>query len=212
MKVYDCEQRSEEWFELRKGVFTASDMGAWVLAEKRNKTQEKAAFSAICKKLAEMSGCEMEPVFQNWAMKWGTEHEDEARDFYTEETGNEVEEVGFCIHDNGGFGCSPDGFIHERKGMLEIKCPLPQTQVKRLLQGGFPDEHFIQCHMQMAVTGCKYVDFYSYCPSLPSFSARLDWDDTTYKMLAGLNRLSKELKEHQTHIFKLWDEMKNKTK
>jgi hypothetical protein len=96
--------------------------------------------------------------------------------------------------------------------MLEIKCPLPQTQVKRLLQGGFPDEHLIQCHVQMAVTGCKHVDFYSYCPSLPSFSARLDWDETTCKILAGLNRLSKELKEHRGRIAKLWDEMKSKIK
>jgi putative phage-type endonuclease len=211
MKVYDqIEQGTDEWLALRLGVFSASEIGIWVTSDKRNKTQDKAAMSLICKKLAEISGCEMEPFFDNWAIRRGNELEPEARIAYTEETGLEVEEVGFCMHDNGSFGCSPDGFIRDREGMLEIKCPLPQTHVKYLLDGELPDTYKCQVHMQMAVTGAKYTDFYSYCPGLPSMRISVLRDDFTESMLSGLLRLSYEFEGHKKTMADLWDQMKSR--
>jgi len=208
MKVIDCAQRSDEWFEARKGVFTASSMGAWVSKEKRTKTDEKAALTAICKNLAEMSGCELAPIFANWAMTRGTELEPEAREYYEKESGNKVEEVGFCIHDNGGFGCSPDGFIDDRKGMVEIKCPEPQTHVKYIFGESLPDTYKVQVHMQMSVTGASYSDFYSYCPGLPSMLIRVERDAYTEDLLRGLIRLSAEFKEYKTIMAAKWETMK----
>jgi len=208
MLVIDCEQRSDEWFEARKGVFTASVMGMWVLKEKRTKTDDKAALTAICKCLAEMSGCELAPIFANWAMKRGTELEPEAREYYEKESGNKVEEVGFCIHDNGGFGCSPDGFIDERKGMVEIKCPEPQTHVKYIFGEVLPDTYKVQVHMQMAVTGASYSDFYSYCPGLPSMLIRVERDEFTEDLLRGLIRLSAEFTDYKSIMAVKWNAMK----
>jgi putative phage-type endonuclease len=211
MKYFDkVIQGSDEWLELRSGVFTASEIGVWVSKDKRTKTDDKAALTLICKKLAEMSGCEMEPFFDNWAMRRGTELEPEARSAYTDETGIEVEEVGFCLHDNGGFGCSPDGFIENREGMLEIKCPLPQTHVRYLLDGELPEAYKCQVHMQMAVTGAEHTHFYSYCPSLPSMRVDVPRDDFTESMLSGLLRLTYEFDAYKAVMKTKWDEMKSR--
>ena len=211
MKVYEeLIQGTEEWLDVRKGVFTASEMGVWITSDKRNKTQEKAAFFVICRNLAEMSGCELEPFFENWAMRRGTALEPEARQFYTEETGNKVEQVGFALHDNGGFGCSPDGFIDDRKGMLQIKCPVPNTHCKYLLEPGLPDTHKVQVHFEMAVTGAQYNDFYAYCPGLPSMLYRVERDEYTESILSGLLRLSVEFKSYQSKMSALWAEMKKR--
>ena len=211
MKVYeDLIQGSDLWLETRKGVFTASSMGAWVLKEKRTKTDDKAAVKAICKNLAEMSGCELAPIFANWAMTRGTELEPEAREYYEQESGNKVEQVGFCIHDNGGFGCSPDGFIDDRKGMVEIKCPIPDTHVGYIFGEELPDTYKVQVHMQMAVTGASYSDFYSYCPGLPSMLIRVDRDEFTEDLLRGLIRLSAEFKDYKAIMSQKWNDMKSR--
>ena len=209
MKIHDVEQKSEAWLELRKQYFTASASGAWVAAETRNKTQDKAAKTAIYKKLAEVSGCEMKPHYEDWSMKKGTENEPAARAAYTEETKREVEEVGFCSHDTALAGASPDGLIDEREGGLEIKAPEPQTQVKYINE---PDELVayckVQAHHQMAVTGCKYIDLYSYCPGLPSVLVRVERDAFTEDLLRGLIRLSAEFKEYKKTMSIKWQEMK----
>ena len=212
MKVHkEIIQGSDQWLALRSQYFTASTSGKWVTAEKRNKTQEKAAFGAICKKLAEISDCEMKPHYEDWGMKRGTELEPEARDAYTEETGRAVEEVGFCSRDDITAGASPDGFINEREGMMEIKSPEPQTQVKYILcQDHLIEYCYNQVHHQMAVTGCKYVDLYSYCPGLPSVLVRIERDAFTEDLLRGLVRLSAEFKIYKKVMSLKWLEMKNR--
>jgi len=214
MKVYeDIIQGSEEWLELRKSVFTASSMGLWITADSRSKTQEKAALTAIKKKLAEYAGCELKPTYPDWNMERGTALEPEARQFYSDETGNKVEEVGFVLHDNERMGCSPDGFIDDRKGMLQIKCPSPDTHlgylIESLVSGPFlPDTNKVQLHFEMAITGAKYNDYYAYCPGLPSMLYRVQRDDYTESVLSGLLRLSGEFKIYQKKLEVLWDQMK----
>lgn len=208
MKVYDVEQKSEAWFDLRRKVFTASVSAAWIAAENRSAKQEGAAKTAIYKKLAEKSGCEMKPNNADWSMKRGTRLESDAREQYEKETGNTVEEVGFCVHDTALAGASPDGFVNDRKGMVEIKVPESQTHVKYI----FEPEEFIkyckfQAHQQMAVTGCNYVEIFSYCPGLPSVRLTIKRDAFTEDLLRGLIRLSREFKECQSEMKSKWDEM-----
>lgn len=212
MKVYeDMVQGSDEWLEIRKGIFTASEMGKWITAEKRGVVQQKAAFKAICNNLAEMSGCEAKPLWPDWYMERGTRLEPEARESYQIESGYEVEQVGFCLHDNGQFGCSPDGFVENRKGMIQIKCPAGFTHAKYMLEDdSFLDDHKIQLHMEMAVTGAKFNEFYSYCPGLPSVLIRVERDAYTEDLLRGLIRLSAEFKEYKAIMSQKWKAMKTR--
>ncbi len=49
--LHHCEQRTPEWFSLRRGILTASDFGPWLL--KSDKTAEKARPTAIFRLVAD---------------------------------------------------------------------------------------------------------------------------------------------------------------
>jgi putative phage-type endonuclease len=206
MKIHNVEQRSTEWYNLRKGIFSASEIGKFVAAAKPTAAQAKARTNLIYKKLAEMSGGYMAPMFETEAMRRGTELEGEARELYADRNGCEVEEVGFCIHDSGAFGCSPDGLVDNRKGLVEIKCPEAQTHIKYLFDGVLPDTYEMQVHMQLATTGAEWCDFFSYCPPLPPFQVRVDRTAFTNQLERGLIQLHKEFLEYQDRLADLWDE------
>jgi len=208
----DLIQGTSEWLDLRIGTISASEIGVWVTKEKRTKTDEKAALNLICLKLAEKSGEEMQPFYETWAVKRGSALEPEARKAYELESGNEVEEVGFIMHDNGMMGVSPDGLTRNRKSGVEIKAPLPQTHVKYLLDGTLPEQYKAQCHMQMAICEWEYVDFYSYSPSLPSLMVRVKRDEFTESMLSGLLRFCYEYKAKTAIMSEKWEEMKTRQK
>lgn len=205
MILIDVPQRSPEWFEARKGVFTASEVGKFVLGSTKRDTE--AQYKLICKKLAEISGCEMAPNFENWAMKRGTELEPEARADYEEQTGNTVREVGLVLHDSRAFGCSPDGLVNRDEGGLEIKVPSPETHVRYLFDGGLPEEYEMQVHTQLAATGLPWWDFYAFCPGLPSLLVRVERSQLTADIEVALIRMHGEYRTYKARIAALWDEM-----
>lgn len=210
MIVIDCEQNTPEWYFARLGIFTASTMGKWLVAEKRGVVAEKAALKAIVDNLSEMSGLEMVPPPRNYILDRGHELEPFARRAYTELTGREVEQVGFVLHDVGGFGCSPDGFIDDREGMLQIKCPFGPGHLKSVLFPGLPEEYKIQVHMEMAVTGAKYNDYFSYCPGADHMLFRVERDAFTESVLSGLLRLNYEFDQYRETLDANWLEMKKR--
>lgn len=211
MITFDFEQRSTDWYKVRKGVFTASEVGKFAISAKPNAREESARKKLIYKKLAEISGCYMAPIFESDAMRRGTELEPEAREAYTSITGNVVEEVGFALHDSKAFGCSPDGCIGlndtrtETEGLIEIKCPESQTHVAYLFEGVLPDSYEMQVHMQLATTGAKWCDFFSYCPGLPPLLIRVEPNKLTFEIERGLIRLHKEFEDYKSQLADLWD-------
>lgn len=112
------------------------------------------------------------------AMRNGSQCEPEARRWYEYDRGLSVEQVGFCLDDYGRFGCSPDGLVNG-DGLLELKCPQPETHVGYLLGQTLPDDYKPQVHMQLIVTGRKWVDFVSYCAGFDPFMYRVEPDEFT---------------------------------
>lgn len=109
------EQRSEEWFEARKGRITASVVGA-ILGNAPYMTREQVMRSMV----REYHGAERE-FKGNIATEWGTANEEGALFEFQLETGLKVDPVGFLTLGKY-WGCSPDGLIGDYTG-LEIKCP-----------------------------------------------------------------------------------------
>jgi hypothetical protein len=107
-----------------------------------------------------------EAVYQNDAMRLGTEREPLARMAYEIETGNLVEEVGFFLHDTLACGASPDGFISADKG-LEIKCPNPATHMEYLMLPAEPSKYTAQIQGCMWITERAEWDFVSFNPDFP---------------------------------------------
>jgi hypothetical protein len=89
--IHRMEQRIDSWFAVRKGVLTASNFGPWLINS--GKVAEGARERAICALIAERANCESAPIFENWAMKRGTELEPQAIASFEGETGLKVDQV-----------------------------------------------------------------------------------------------------------------------
>lgn len=129
MKIIDCVQGTDEWMKHRVGVPSASRFSEIITnggdpSKSRTKYMYQLAGETLCG--------EKEPTYQSRAMLNGIEREEEAREFYEFLYDVEVQQVGFCLSDDG-YGCSPDGLIGEDEGQ-EIKCPNLATHVEYLVR------------------------------------------------------------------------------
>lgn len=187
MQVIDCKQGTPEWHACRRGpIATASRFGD-ILTPKTMKLGA-AARTYACELLAQElvpPHYWIKPDFQSYAMLNGTNTEREARDYFTFETGLEVQEVGFIKTDCGRFGASPDGLVGDDAG-LELKCPLHTTQIKYLLDGALPDEYKAQVHGSMLITKRPRWFFMSYAPGLRPLLVEVRPDEYTQKLAEAL--------------------------
>lgn len=193
-QIVHCTQYSPEWWEARRGVPTAS-------AFNRIVTPKTGEYSAQAQKyIHELIGdmADQRPsAFKDGGrmgtpeMLWGRESEPAARKWLALERGYEIREVGFVRSTCGRWGCSPDGLVWDGLdivGACEIKCPLPKTHVGYLDAGVLPPAYKPQVHGQLIVTGLPWVDFMSYCVSLPPFLVRVTPNRFTEKLRDCLER------------------------
>lgn len=151
------EQRTPAWFEARKGLITGSAVGAILGLSPFMKPND-----VLRRMVRESLGAESE-FSGNQATEYGTFHEDGARYEYELETGNEVKDAGFYVHENGWLGASPDGFVGDEK-LIEIKCPYGQRDKNPpAFKTIFDQPHYYaQIQVQLYVTGRKSCDFYQW--------------------------------------------------
>ena len=208
MKILKMPQGTEEWLDARRPYFTASALGVWVATDPKKWTakQKEARETAILKKVKSRLALEPEEEhYKNAVMQRGNDLEPEAKIAFMRKYMVSVEEVGFCISDDGIFGCSPDGFIGETTDhMLEIKCPTFEKYYRishgdKLYQK-YVDSYKVQLHMQMAVTGAKSVHFWQYYPGLRPLELVIQRDETTELVLSNLKALSYDTLEIESEI------------
>lgn len=177
----DVEQRSLEWHVLRAGIPTCSEAKNVCTSGGAKHDKPKLSESSYLNlKLAEwaLSRPILPPDYKIDHMEFGTQMEPEARKAFTFQTGIELEVMGFVTDDAGTFGCSPDSLFHNRRGSLEIKCPMLQTHIGYLLDPqSLIEEYWVQLHAQWWVLfGPPAADagpapasmVMSYSPELPS--------------------------------------------
>ena len=175
MIIIDCEQRSPEWFEARRGIPTASRFGDVLATLKSGKPS--AARTAYLHELAieRLSG-QMTEHYVNAAMQRGSDLEPIARDAYTRVTGRPVKEVGFIRHDRLQTGCSPDGFVG-LEGLLEIKAPSNPTRLIEALAMHDAGEYQPQVQGQIWITEADWCDLTIFHPAIPPRIIRVERDD-----------------------------------
>ena len=200
-KLIDCEQRTPEWFDARKGHLTASQFGDWLT--KTGKLADKACLTAASKCLAEMAGYPDPPPFETDDMRRGVEMEPIARDAFQIATGLTVDQIGFAKSKHGFFGCSPDGLILSEGSGLEIKCPRPSKLIQYIENGVLPDEYVPQVHGSMAVTGAKVWHFFAWYEGFPYFHIKVMRNDYTERMLEGLKIYSAYFEQLAANMEKL---------
>lgn len=153
------EQRSDDWFAARRGLITASSVGA-ILGNAPYATRA----DVMRRMVREWHGAESE-FTGNIATEYGTRNEIGAITEYTMETANRVEPVGFVTREDWA-GCSPDGFINDDGG-LEVKCPFSlRNEVNPQFKALADQPHYYdQVQFSLWVTGRKYWHFYQWTPS-----------------------------------------------
>lgn len=191
MIVHDCQQGTQEWFDVRRGVFSAS------IASKLLTPTGKLSVSRFdeeARLVAERLGLQNpEAPFSTEWMDRGVGMEAEARDWFQFVNGSSVDVVGFVTSSAMPWiGCSPDAICGVNEP-VELKCPKPSTHLRWLIANELPKEHIQQVHFQMVVCGAGRGWFMSYCPPLRPLIVEVPWDEYTEAMSAAIDTLISEL-------------------
>ena len=146
------EQRSKEWYELRRGMLTASSL-ACALGDDHFKSRNELILEKVENKEI--------PFVPNPITEWGVKYEEIATKFYESLNNVEIIEFGLIPHPNFTiFGASPDGICSndsppEYVGrMLEIKCP-----PKRKFTKTVPKHYWYQMQGQLECCDLEECDF-----------------------------------------------------
>jgi len=139
-------QRSDEWFDMRKNMLTASDTYNAII---KSKTLVKTKAKKIVKRIKAK------------ALTWGIMFEPVATNIYAKEN-NDIKVYDFGVirstdKDIEFYGASPDG-ITALGVMLEIKCPIS----RKIQEDYVKKEYMAQIQGQMAVcklTDCDFAEF-----------------------------------------------------
>tara|TARA_B100000214_G_scaffold84959_1_gene57974 strand:+ start:6671 stop:7828 length:1158 start_codon:yes stop_codon:yes gene_type:complete len=145
------EQRSKEWYEMRKDKLTASSLAS-AIGHCHFQSRDELILSKI----------EEKPFEPNPITEWGVKYEDIAIMFYEELYHVKVLDFGLIPHPTfGAFGASPDGICDDTGNdeyvarMVEIKCP-----PKRKFTKTVPPHYGMQVQGQLEVCGLDECDFF----------------------------------------------------
>jgi YqaJ-like viral recombinase domain len=193
MKIYDVEQSSPDWLRLRLGIPTASNFDNIVTPTGKLSAQARAY---ACKLAAEtVLNAQLDDVASTEWMQRGKDLEAEAANAWEFFSDNASTKVGFITTDDGQIGCSPDRLVGE-DGLLEIKCPAPQTQVGYIVDG-MPAKYIPQVQGQLFVTGRKWCDWFAYHPFLPHVCVRVERNEEYIyalgEALEGFNKMKADI-------------------
>jgi putative phage-type endonuclease len=198
MKIISCEQYSDEWWSARRGIPSASAFGRILTPTGKPSTQSKKyMYELLAESVIGEEETKVEPT--EW-MQRGTEMEAEARDWFSFEIGADIDEVGFCISDDGKYGASPDGIITDEKIGIEIKCPKASTHIGYLENGKLPGIYKPQIHGQMLVTGFKKWTFISYHPSFRPLIVTVTPDEYTNQLKVAVNQFAHDMEKTKARL------------
>lgn len=177
-------QRSEEWHEKRRGKFTGSRIKELMTCSSRKQRDwddpEKlldfgdTAYNYIIERAIERHTGHVIPTASTWAMKWGIEHEEEAKAFIEERIGLAITDCDYEeIHT--GLGASPDGYVFLDglvKCAFEVKCPEKVYNHHKLMITPYNEKHpyFWQTQLEMMSLDVDSLLFASYHPYYPELT------------------------------------------
>lgn len=193
---YDVPQGSDQWFSLRAGILTASNMGCLLVNGKGDSGFGVAAYTLMNQLIGERFTGEAADKFGgNIHTERGHEFEPVGRKFVSERLGIDIVDCGIIL--NHGCGYSPDGLVGG-DGLAEVKTKLPKLQIEVILGGVIPAEHMVQCQVGIWLSERDHLDFASFYPGMPLFHKRTYRDES---MIATL----------QTKVARFYEIMEERT-
>ena len=194
VKIHNMEQRSDEWFAIKKGKASASRAQAIG-------NGGKGLENYVIEIMAEYYSIAERENYINEHMQRGIELEPIAKQVYELEHDCEVREIGFAEY-NEYIGCSPDGLVG-KDGMIEIKCPCDRIYLGILINEKIDSGYEWQCQMNMLILKRKWCDLIFYNPNFKKsmYIKRLKADKKTHeKLLKGFEKVEEEIKKIKNKI------------
>lgn len=173
MKIFNVAQGSDAWAELRRGIPTASEFHRIVTpGGKLSKQARGYAYLLVAEELLGRSLIALDEL--EWVAH-GKATEPEAARWYEADRDLDTVPVGFIKTDDERIGASPDRLVGDT-GILEVKCPAPQTHVGYMIEG-FANAYTPQIQGQLLVSEREWADWISYSPELPAVLERVYRDE-----------------------------------
>jgi len=172
----DLIQGSDEWFAIRCGKLTASEMSK-IITPTLKVADNDDTRSHVYEIAAQRVNQYVEPSYIGDDMMRGHEEEVLARIKYSENY-SPVDDVGFVTNDEWGFtiGYSPDGLVGD-DGLIECKSRKQKYQFETIISRGMPENKKLNCMIQiqtgLLVTKRKWCDFLSYHGGMHMMVARI---------------------------------------
>lgn len=158
-RIAGAEQQSDAWFKSKLGVVSASNIEKVVA-----KVGSMTRYTYMAELVAQVLTGEQKDI-KAIALDWGNQHEDAARAYYEAKAKVTMTKLPFVFMDDGfREGCSPDGFVNDKRG-AEIKCPFDSTNFVKFLDTDLIDPDWVkQVQHNMRVLGADQWDFGQYDP------------------------------------------------
>jgi len=194
---YDIEQNSDEWFDIKLGMFSASS-AAELLMDKKTKGYQNL-IARIVEERITGSRCENNMFKGSGFTERGHEFEPIAREDYEIRNLKIIKLVGVVIY-NEWVLCSPDGLIDE-DGLHQIKCPIFSTQKEYLIKlknekSVIDSTYYKQLQFELFATKRKYNVFTSFHPRLKAIDIVVERDEEMISEIeTRLNEAIAEVKE-----------------
>lgn len=165
MKMHNIQQRSDEWYKIKAGRFSSSNIHILDSAQSTKKYQ-----TYINQIIDERLSGVMNKAYSA-SLQWGTDNEPLAIQRYQDITGNEVSAIGFVSGDDIDgqpclYGVSTDGLVSFDK-IIEVKCPYTKFVeiVREDVSKNKPYYH--QMQMGLWVTGRQSAEYLLFNPRMP---------------------------------------------
>jgi hypothetical protein len=183
----DMIQGSDEWFEARRGLLTASEMNLCLTPGLKIAANEKTRAHVYEIAAQRISGF-VEPHYVSDDMLRG--QEDEAFSVMAYEGAFGLTKAcGFMVRDFGDcrIGYSPDRLVGCH-GLIECKSRRQRFQVETLAAQAVPPEYVLQCQTGLLVSGREWLDFVSYSGGLPMAVIRVEPDPVMQDAILAATR------------------------
>lgn len=198
MKVLTIEQRTDEWYEARKGKITGSKLHDIVV--KRGTGKKMGFYELLADRLA------VPKTVDETDIERGIRLEEEALQKLSAVLDRPFKKAGLCVSDdNPNIAYSPDGLIEDVdtpekfEATVEMKCPDAPRYLKSLIEQEIPSEYREQMIQSFIVnTDQKYHIFAFYNPLVtvkPIFYIRTNREDVKEEIDALKAYQIKELEE-----------------
>jgi YqaJ-like viral recombinase domain len=176
---HNVAQYSEAYDRLKLGIPTSSHFHKIITPQGKPSKQWR---EYACLLVAERILQRKIEFYHSPAMERGLIVEADAADWYEFDQDVTVQRVGFITDGDHTVGCSPDRLVRD-DGLLEIKAPLPHTQVDYWLSGEVNERFWPQLQGQLYVSQRSWVDILCWHDVLPKVVMRVQPDEKFIKAL-----------------------------